>query len=78
MDFPPAIVHEIVIDHQAAASKHLAEMSPQDLDKDWKLNDLFGLRPIRCGTETAITTSTATLTVRRIQLPALLLRWSST
>ncbi len=42
MDFPPAIVHEIVIDHQAAASKHLAEMSPQDLDKDWKLNDLFG------------------------------------
>ncbi len=42
MEFPPAIVHEVIIDHQYVSSKHLAEMSPEELDKDWKLDEFFG------------------------------------
>src|SRR5262245_17793078 len=43
MHLSPDIVHEIVIDHQQAASRHLAEMSPEGLDQDWKLEEFFGI-----------------------------------
>ncbi len=42
MDLPVPIVQEIVIDQQQVAAKHLAEMSPEALDLDWKLDEFFG------------------------------------